>query len=159
MIWFNIRKLEDKISKNELSDKDGFNYVLAYFILSVFAMSLGTHDKSVWIKLLHFVLLATITIWGLTAAYKANDEIDGKDFFKRFFAINWVIGMRMLFALVILIFIVGIVMAIISRVSGGNYVDNSPIKDFITLISVSLFEVIYYLLVINSIRRLKPVSE
>ena len=159
MIWFNIRKLEDKISKNELSDKDGFNYVLAYFIISVFTMSLGSHNESAWIKLLHCVLLATITIWGLTAAYKANAEIDGKDFFKRFFAINWVIGMRMLFALFIVAFIAGIVMAIILLINGDHNMDKSPTKDWIILISVSLFEVIYYLLVINSIRRLKPVTE
>ena len=100
-----------------------------------------------------------ITIWGLTRAYKANDEIDGKDFFKRFFAINWVIGMRMLIAILILSFILGIVIGIISLASSGNYIDTKPIKDLIITIFVPLFEVIYYILVINSIRRLKPITE
>ena len=43
MIWLDIRKLEDKISQNELSDKDGFNYVLAFFILSALTIDSGLH--------------------------------------------------------------------------------------------------------------------
>jgi len=159
MIWLDISKLEDKISKNELSDKDGFNYVLAFFILSALTIDSGLQYENRWIKYLNCFLLVLITIWGLNRAYKANDEIDGKDFFKRFFAINWVIGMRMLFAILILSFILGMVIGIISLARSGNYIDTKPIKDLIITIFVPLFEVSYYILVINSIRRLKPITE
>ena len=84
MIWLDISNLEDKISKNELSDKDGFNYVLAYFILSALTMNIGSRNSNEWIDLLNCFLSVLIAIWGLSAAYKANNEIDGKDFFKRF---------------------------------------------------------------------------
>lgn len=160
MIWFNISKLEEKISRNELSDKDGFNYVLAYFIVSVLTMSVSSQNENAWFKLLNCFLLVLITIWGLNAAYKANNEIDGKDFFKRFFAINWVIGMRMILAVFILSFLLGVIIAVISLASvGGNLMDKKPFDDFIMSIFISLFEVIYYLLIINSIRRLKPITE
>ena len=128
MIWLDISNLEDKISKNELSDKDGFNYVLAYFILSALTMNIGSRNSN--------------AIWGLSAAYKANNEIDGKDFFKRFFAINWVIGMRMLLAVLILGMIAGIVVGIISIISSDAYIHEGLSKDLFRAISMSLFEVI-----------------
>lgn len=159
MIWLNINELENKISENKLSEKDGFNYVMAYFILSVLSMSFVTHNESAWIKSLNCGLIIVITIWGLNSVYKANSEIDGKDFFKRFFAINWVIGMRMLFALVVLIIILGIVMGIISLVINSNDMDNSMSKDLIATGFVSIFEIVYYSLVRNSFRRLKPIAE
>jgi hypothetical protein len=155
MIWLDISNLEDKISKNELSDKDGFNYVLAYFILSVLTMNIGYQNSNEWIDLLNFFSSALITVWGLTAAYKANNEIDGKDFLKRFFAINWVIGMRMLLAVLILGMVAGIVVGIISIISSDAICEGLS-KDLFRAISMSLFEVIYYLLIRNSIRRLKP---
>jgi len=154
MIWFDISKLEDKISRNELSDKDGYNYVLAFSILSVLGMSISSQDGNAWIKLLNCVLLVLITIWGLDGAYKANTEIDGKDFFKRFFAINWVIGMRML----VVAFLFGIVLLIISKAI-DTPMDKSPIKELISTIFLSLFSVIYYLLIIKSIRKLRPIVE
>jgi len=154
MIWFDISKLEDKISRNELSDKDGYNYVLAFFILSVLAMSISSQDGNGWIKLLNCFLLVLITIWGLDGAYKANTEIDGKDFFKRFFAINWVIGMRML----VVAFLFGIVLAIIS-LAVDTPAGKGPIRELISTIFVSLFSVIYYLLIIKSIRKLGPIVE
>lgn len=159
MIWFNISKLEDKISKNELSDKDGFNYVLAYFILSVLTISFGTQDGNVWFRLLNCFILVLINIWGLNAAYKANVEIDGKDFFKRFFAINWVIGMRMIYVIFIFAFIYGFMIIITSLINSWRIGDKNPFEELIISTLIWLFEVIYYLLVINSIRRLKPITE
>jgi hypothetical protein len=156
MIWLDISNLEDKISKNELSDKDGFNYVLAYFILSALTMNIGSRNSNEWIDLLNCFLSVLIAIWGLSAAYKANNEIDGKDFFKRFFAINWVIGMRMLLAVLILGMVAGIVVGIISIISSDAYIHEGLSKDLFRAISMSLFEVIYYLLIRNSIRRLRP---
>lgn len=40
MIWLDIKELETKISTNELSEKDSFNYVLAFLIVS--CLSVGT---------------------------------------------------------------------------------------------------------------------
>ena len=81
MIWLDIRKLEDKISKNKLSDKDGFHYVLAFFILSALSVGISSQSEEPWIRALKCLLLVAINIWGLNAAYKANAEVDGKDFF------------------------------------------------------------------------------
>lgn len=157
MIWFDIKELEDKISNDELSDRDGFNYLMAFFILSAIAVSFATNNTNGWIKLLHCVVSILINIWGLNATYQANLDYDGKDFLKRFFAINWVIGMRLIVIAFIASILIGGIAGIVLAVNGGSYhVVPDYIKDFSALIISSLFSVIFYLLAINSFRTLKP---
>lgn len=156
MIWFNIKKLEEDISNDQLSEKDGFNYVLAYFILSAISFVGGYNDMSGPIRLLGAAIFVLITIWALNAIYKINLEIDGKDFFKRFFAINWVIGMRVLVATLILFVIGWIVIAILSENSDKLSLESNPMVGFVQIIFASLFSIIIYLLIMNSFRKLKP---
>jgi hypothetical protein len=156
MIWFNIKELENKISNDDLSDKDGFNYLLAFFILSTIGYSIASNNTTGWITFSGCIISILINIWGLKTIYEANKLIDGKDFFKRFFAIYWVIGFR-LFLLTLPVYIIaGIFIAISSIKSGLNRLETNPIRDFVILIFVSLFSVICYLLIVNSVQRLKP---
>jgi len=159
MIWLNLKELENKISKNELSERDGFNYVLAFFILCSIALSLPANNTGSWFKFLACVISVVINVWGLNASYNANKAVDGKDFFKRFFAINWVVGMRLLLVILVCAVMAGFVIAILSYNSHTNYMDPSPMKDVISLILMTLFTVICYLLIINSFQRLKPKTE
>jgi TRAP-type uncharacterized transport system fused permease subunit len=155
MIWFDIKNLENKIINNELSDKDGFNYVLAFFILSVIVLSFITNDSSAWFKLTECIIAILINIWGLKTVYEVNNEIDGKDFLKRFFAINWVIGMRLIVISIILAVIAGIVIGIFSVTNGMIINDTNPDKDILGLIFTAIFSIICYLLMINSFHRLR----
>lgn len=159
MIWYNISELESKISDNELTDKDGLNYVLAHFILSALTVGINTQNEIVWIPFLNSLIMVAITIWGLNKVYKANNEIDRKDFFKRFFAINWVIGMRLLSILLVFVFCVEIVKVLLLNSGYHVYMENTTIKHLIQTGFMSMFGLMYYLLVINSFRRLKPITE
>ena len=156
MIWFNIKKLKEEISNDNLSEKDGFNYVLAYFILSTISAVGGYNEMTAGIRLLGAALYVIITIWGLNAIYKINLEIDGKDFFKRFFAINWVIGMRILVVLLILSVIGGIGMGILYERSSSPL--SEPMPGYLLVIFTSLVSIILYLLIMKSFRKLKPKS-
>ena len=161
MIWFNIKKLEEDISNDNLSEKDGFNYVLAYvlasFILSTILAVVRFNEMSGGLRLLGTALYGIITIWGLKAIYKINLEIDGKDIVKRFFAINWVIGMRVLVALLILALIGGIAMGILS--TNRSNLESNPMAGYILVIFTSLVTIILYLLIMKSFRKLKPKTE
>lgn len=160
MIWFNIRKLEEKISNNELTDKDGFNYLLAFFIsISLIFTEIGSDNNVFWIKLLDLFLPIIVTIWGLHTAYNANIKIDGKDFFKRFFAINWVITMRMLGFVLIFLLISEIINGSASLSFREGLHDKSQFLDIIGLVFTTIFEVVFYLLIINSFRKIKPKKE
>lgn len=160
MIWFNIKKLEEDISNDNLSKKDDFNYVLAYvlasFILSTI-LAVLRYEMFGGIRLLGTALYGIITIWGLNAIYKINLEIDGKDIVKRFIAINWVIGMRVLVVLLILAVIGGIAMGILS-INRSN-LESNPMAGYILVIFTSLVTIILYLLIMKSFRKLKPKTE
>jgi len=159
MIWFDIKNLENKISNNELTDKDGFSYVLANLILTTIVLSFVTNNANGWIKLSQCVISILINVWGLKTVYEVNNEIDGKDFFKRFFAINWVIGMRLIVITLIFVVIVGIIIGIVSEKNYMNFNDPNPIRDIVGLIFSAMISFICYLLIINSFRRLKTTLE
>ena len=155
MIWLNIEKLEENISNDKLSNKDGFNYVLAYFILSAISFAVGYGDMSGSIRFIGAMINVVITIWGLNAIYKINLDIDGKDFFKRFFSIFWVIGMRVLVAALVISIFAGILIAILldngSNLSSGT----NPMIGFVQVIFTSLYSIIVFLMM-NSFRKLNP---
>lgn len=159
MIWYDISELENKISENQLSEKDWFNYVLAYFIMTSISMSITSNHENVWIKLLNSTLLVMITIWGLKSAYEANNEVDGKDFIKRFFAINWVIGIRMLLFLLGAALVILFLSKVLPSANATNHSDNSVFKDLFITGFMALFELTFYSLVIKSIRRLNPLKD
>ena len=156
MIWFNIKNLESKISTNELSDKDGLNYLLANAIVTVISLGVsGDNDHDRWIKLIGMIILVIITIWGIKAAYNANNDHDGKDFLKRFMAISWVISMRVLAVVFLLTFISGLIMGIFRVVNGVDYYSVTTSKDLIFFGLTTFLTLIAYLLVINSFKSLR----
>ncbi len=159
MNWFNINKLEEDISNDNLSEKDGFNYLLAYFILSTIAIVGGNDEMSWRVQLLDIVIQIIIIIWAFNAIYNINLEIDGKDFFRRFFAISWVIGMRAVVVLLILFVIARIILRTLSENSSTLSFESNPIFDYILVIFFSLFSIIVSLLIMKSFRNLKPKTQ
>jgi hypothetical protein len=154
MIWFDIKQLESKISNNELSDKEGFYYFLAYSILNIIMLSLFTDDSNSW-KFSGLVIALVITIWGLWTTYDVNNEIDGKDYLKRYLAISWVIGMRLIVVSIFIGILLGILLVFYSVKNNIDLRDPNPLFDLAGLIFQTLFTLICYLLIINSFRRLK----
>ena len=160
MIWFDLKKLESKISKNQLSNKDGFVYLLAFFILSELSAYGAMNETSLWVKIVSCIIMVLITIWGLIALYKVNEEVDGKDFFKRFFAITWVVGFR-LFVItlgigLILTLIVGIINPDDAEKTLEESIEQESLfRDIFLLAITTFFGVLFYALSINSFRRLK----
>jgi hypothetical protein len=155
MIWFDIKALENKITNNELSDKDGFYYLLAYFIFTLITLSSVANKFNGWLMLCECAISVLITIWGLRTIYELNNEIDGKDFFKRFFAINWVIGMRILIVIIPLAFFFGILCGIIAVKNNIELHEPNPQWGILSLTFKAFFTLICYLLIINSFKRLK----
>lgn len=151
MIWFDLENLERKIARDELTDKDGFHYLLAYFILTPISGILPS-NVNILISLMQGCILVAITIWGMKELYKVNNEFDGKDFLKRCLAITWVVGFRLLIIILPVLIFIGVVVGMF-----GSY--SKSFFDLIVMIVITLFSVIYYLLAINSFRRLKTLSE
>jgi hypothetical protein len=105
------------------------------------------------------VLEVGITIWGINACYKANNDFDGNDFLKRFLAISWVIGMRIILWVIGIMFMLGIIVGIVIATSGEHGGIAKPIQDFTTMIITALLSLICYLFAINSFKSLKVSAE
>lgn len=96
MNWFNLRDLENRLIESEVSDKEGFYYLLANLILFGLA-SYGTvesynHGAFLFVEI---AVMVFITIVGLNYTFKANKSGDGQDYFKRFLSLYFVIGIRL----------------------------------------------------------------
>ncbi len=156
MIWFNMKALEHKIASDRLSDKDGFNYLLAFVVVFVVAIIIGGKIENSWFKFSACLIHALISVWGLNASFNANMGIDGRDFFKRFFAISWIIALRLFFAAIVLIFLLLLIVGAISSEADVDLQELSPLKDLVVVVFGLLFTVIYYLLVIGKFYELAP---
>jgi hypothetical protein len=160
MIWFDLKELESKISKNELTEKDGFNYLLAYGILSCIAVgSSKTYDANEWFELIETALCIIIAIWGIKATYKANNEYDGNDFLKRFLAISWVIGFRVFLTVLGIAFAVGIVVAILTVADSDLSCCRDTATEFLSVITTTIVSIVYFWLILRSFGRLKSMKE
>lgn len=154
MIWFNIKKLEEKIINNDFSNDEAFKYFLGFSILGTIATYLISSSENI-INYIELLIELGITIWGSYAIYKANSSGDGQDFFKRYFALSWVIGFR----LFIYTFIVALPLSIMyytliednsATIEFSAYVLS---EEFITMIITSLFVILYYFLLVKSFKR------
>ena len=155
MIWFDIKALENKISNNELTEKEGFSYLLAYSILSLFALAFAANKSGGLMMLAEFAISVLITIWGLRTIYEVNYEIDGKDFLKRYFAITWVIGMRLFIVLIPLSIILGIFYGMFAVANNIDIHQPNPQWGIVGITFNAVFTLICYLLIIKSFRRLR----
>ena len=153
MIWFNIKKLENKINSNEFPDKEGFKYFLAVAILGVLVNYTNSPENTTTgLTLISLIILSAIAIWGSYSIFKTNSSGDGQDFFKRYFALSWVIGFR----LFVYTFIVALPLSIIyyTIIKDNNAMEpNIQSNEFVTMIISSLLMLIYYLLLTNSFKR------
>ena len=159
MIWFNIKRLERKINENDFSDKEGFNYFLAFSVLGVLASYGATTEN--FITFIDLIFGIIITIWGSYSIFKANSSGDGNDFFKRYFALSWVIGFRLsVFTLIIAIPLL-IIYGIISSDSFTSIESdsNTLTEDFVITIISSLVLLIYYFLLTSSFKRVSSKSD
>lgn len=155
MIWFSLDVLLQKISKDELTDKDGFHYLIAFAItLLVMSFSLNYVLTSIWLRLVEFVLALLITFWGLQAAFDANQNGDGKDFIKRIMAISWVVNMKLLFYNFVLCIILATFLAFYAVITGNVPSVDSFILEIAETFYLVLLTLIYYRGIVVSFRRL-----
>lgn len=88
----NLKDLKVRLSENRVSEKEGFSYLLANWL--VFGMiAFGAVDKNYDNPGVMLMLLVIPSI-GLLIGYLANQKGDGRDFLKRFIAVHWILGLR-----------------------------------------------------------------
>jgi len=99
MIWFDLNEMEEKLSKNDVSEKESINYYLTVFIItSLFATIMAVTRKNpdeldgITATFYNLFNIAIIVV-GILYTYKLNSRID---FFLRFFSLSFVIFIRLI---------------------------------------------------------------
>lgn len=99
MYFINIKKLKQEIKEDKFTEKRSYSYFfwtfLLFTILVTPTLSGGYPEPNVYDHLSSLILVLA-TIIGLKYSYYANGGDEGADFIKKFFAISWVHGWRVI---------------------------------------------------------------
>jgi len=143
MIWFDVQELEKRISRNELSDKDYFNYVLANSILLAIIIATFPNFGIGGLQYLSCITVVIITVWGMKTLYKANNTGDGQDFFKRLFAVFWVIGFKLYLLFITSLFLLGFIEGYRAMNNNGSSLTVSIFWLFKTGLAIIIYGALY----------------
>lgn len=96
MIWFSFKKLEEKISRDLLSESDGYKYFVA---TAIYVALQDLYNSQIGFSasyLVHSVISLAFVIATVMVMYEINQSIDEKDFLKRFISVMWMVKLRVL---------------------------------------------------------------
>lgn len=150
MNWFNLKDLENRLIENQVSDQEGFYYLLANFILFGLTSYGGTqtynHSAFLYAEI---ILILIITIVGLNLTFKVNKSGDGDSYFKRFLALYFVIGIR----LIVFIFLLAIPVGILAYIIFGENSPGEMLRDGLFLGFLTAVMTVYYYFIIRSFKK------
>ena len=94
MNWTDLQEIEQKIVEKRYSDKEAFHYFLGSAILYALSCFLLGEEYENGYKLVVIPALCIIIITSILS-FKTYTKNGGTDFFKDYFALNWVIGFHL----------------------------------------------------------------
>ncbi|HEX6981737.1 MAG TPA: hypothetical protein VF181_03155 [Balneolaceae bacterium] len=150
MNWFNLRDLENRLSDNNVSDKEGFYYLMASFILFSlisYGSSSDYYNNDTFL-FAEVALVLLITVVGLNLTFKVNQKGDGKDYLKRFLSLYFVIGIRLFVFIMLLAIPVAIFAVVFLEETSGRL-----IEDYLYISLSTIVGVIFYYLMVSSFKK------
>jgi hypothetical protein len=94
MNWTDLQEIVQKIVEKRYSDKEAFHYFLGSAILYALSCFLLGEEYENGYKLVVIPALCIIIITSILS-FKTYTKNGGTDFFKDYFALNWVIGFHL----------------------------------------------------------------
>ena len=155
MIWLNLKELERRLAKREVSERTGFQYLLTFMIF--FSIAKLVPDDSpfpdYWWDFADFLLGLVIMIFGISSTFKINRKGGKKDYLKRYLSLSFVISLR----LAIFLFLVYLLYKIIMFVIPGDLyllLDGIASENIFQLLLSTGISLLYYFLLIQSFKRI-----
>jgi hypothetical protein len=156
MIWYNIQKLEGRLIHKTLHDRDGFNYLLAYFVVATILTYLGdngyNHDSSRWIDA---SLDLIVTIIGIKMTWKTNSNGDRADYFIRFISLSFVNAVRVALKLILTIMLLYIM---INLLFTDTFLTGAR-QDIIEIAIGTIFQLIFFYRLNQSFKNVSVIEE
>jgi hypothetical protein len=139
MYFWRIHSLKADLRRGDLPEQRAFAYLLATMALFTFISNpelAENQSPAAWNWGTTLVYIA-IVLAGTVAAYRANGGASGRQFLARYFALGWVLGIRLTaFLLIPLMLIYGVV----ALTSG----EQSTAAALVLLGCTSLWSVVFY---------------
>jgi hypothetical protein len=156
MIWYNIKKLEAELIQGPIPDRDGFSYLLSYFVLGTMVSYLGddgyNYEASRWIDC---SLDLVVTIVGISMTWRTNSSGDGSDYFTRFISLSFVNAVRVIVKFVLTSLLLYIMIRLFlteNFITGGR-------EDVIQILLSTLFQLIFFDRVNKSFKNVSAIRE
>ena len=150
IIWFNIKKLEQDLIEEKISERQGLYYLLGLFIIG----SLGdfssphTYDNS-WLIVIEVLISIIITVVALKKTFDLNKMGTDKHYFTRLFSLSFVNFIRFLALLAIPIMLFAVITLIFSFEK-----DVIKIQGIYSIGLGILFQLVYFNMLVNSFSRI-----
>ena len=110
MIWIDSQELENRLANGNLSDKEGFEYLLANLIMFTLIPYLPHSDFKnelfLWIEAITSILFIVILV---RATFHINSNGDGKEYLKRFLPLFFVTATRLVVYAIIAAIPIGLI--------------------------------------------------
>lgn len=152
MVWFNIKKLERKLITNDSPHTLGYCYFIIFLTaLTILYLYPNTSRGAEELKILGFIASLLISFWGFRKILLLNQQGGNKDFYKKFFSLSFVTGLRVFGGL--------IAFALVLRGSRfllQNYLsfpEGPMLNEFSKLLMAPAVFLIFFILLINAFKR------
>lgn len=151
MIWYDTKKLEKELVEGNISEKEGFNYLLTSTLISVIvSYPSGRNYENKVLTAIELIIDILIIIITLKTTFKINTNGDGKDYLKRYVSLSLVIFIRLVVFLIIPIGIIVITAKILDTMDVIAY---ESTKDSILFGLSIVAGMIYYFMLTKSFKR------
>ena len=128
MYWWNIRRLRDQLVQGPLPEPMAFRYVMGNVLLWAISFVPGDTTVNRW-GVLAYLCWVLLTGAGTYYCYRMNAAAQGRHFMERYFALSFVVGVRLLPWL----FAVLIALAILSPQPLAEPIETTPISIAVTV--------------------------
>jgi hypothetical protein len=95
MYFWRIEKLKSELALRPLSEREALPYFIAFLLLSTIAANLPQSSYSFWDGVSAAWCIG-IAVLGTIYIYRQNGGRDGQHFLQRYFAISWVMSLRLI---------------------------------------------------------------
>lgn len=160
MTWYNIKKLERRLTNDQLPENETYHYLLALMIIMsiciFFPEPVTSYSAFSW-YFVEFGLFLGILIFAVHSAYKINSRGQNRDFAKRFISLTVVHGFRILIWVAVLGLLYKIIMFIIP-LPIFLFINDLLLTNWTDLIVFTGIFFLFSLVMIRSFKRINPAA-
>jgi len=133
MYFWKINKLKSDFVNDAVSEKSMLKYLVAYTIL--LGLSFIPFGESNEFNLFSSLLMIPISVIGLLYIFSANGGENGTNFISKYFAIGFVVGVRMF----VIVMPIALIIGVFAGVAGADFSEGTTMWDVLITTIITAF--------------------